>query len=116
MDTSAELLQGMILDTVKESTPVLQLTTHSKRCWTPQLKISQTQINYAQKRSKTIHLDSDHIKSKLFETNTSGISVPSHHQCRLNISQSYKEQRYLLPSVTPNPGKPTEHHFCHSLT
>ena len=47
LTNSAELLRDMILDAVKESTPALQLTTHSKRWWTPQLKISRTQMNRA---------------------------------------------------------------------
>jgi hypothetical protein len=62
LDTSADLLQNMILDAVKKSTPVLQLTTLSKRWWTPQLKLSATQKNRAQKQWKTTRLDGDHIK------------------------------------------------------
>jgi hypothetical protein len=47
LDRSAKLLRDMILDAVKQSTPDLQLTTHSKCWWTPQLKLSQTQMNHA---------------------------------------------------------------------
>jgi hypothetical protein len=54
----------MILDAVKESTPVLQLTTHSKHWWTPQRKLFRTQMNHAQKQWKKTNLDSDHIKFK----------------------------------------------------
>ena len=64
LDKSAELLRTMILDAVMESTPVLQLTTHSKCWWTPQLRISRTQMNRAEKEWQKTRLESDHIKFK----------------------------------------------------